>query len=654
MRSATVASDSSSRANHEEKAERPRSPRSMMIALVLGLGLIIYAIHMTSWLVAYLTQDSASKLYGGFSILTLKGDQGYTLDLLRYAAQIRDNVISGPSLYQRDPFTADHAGERLASGNLIYLLAAIPLWFGLPIQAVFFVCPLVSLLLTVWLFTRTAVLANTTSFICRFPEFVVASVCVLLLTSRGSWLNLGNAVPILAGGSFLPRNLGYIGRFPHIEFSIFLLALWFFQLSRALRSSKPRDAVFLGVALAVLQYSYFYWWTSAILFTGLSIAAQARDLRTAGKQLALVLGVYLMLTLHFWLEYAEFTRSAFGAEFALRMGKVKTRRFYLDGPLLVWCAVLTTSDLLYYGVGGEASAARKHARAIWRSTAPQLLLAVSMIALLNIQFIVGFTVQPYHWPSTFYYPVLVFVLIEHAGRWFRRVDALRKPRLRQCLRVGAGVLAAIVVVAALITNVTFGRRWAPYLMFTKSEQELINFVDKALPPGAVIMSNNFNLMAILAANTRCMAYVTEAFAAHASAREQLERLHGGLSAMGYELPAMLGELKKSETSFREYTTSMRTLAHSTSGASATIPDNGIALTYLGHRTYGAGLDRRVTRELEETLVSIDRGNSRKWRLDYLVFYKKYLPEGVRLAMPPQRLFENADFVIAHRPIGPHE
>jgi hypothetical protein len=621
------------------------------------LAVTIYFIHLSGWLTAYCFQDKESPTYGGFSLFTLKGDQGYSFDLAAYSAQIRANVLDGYALLQRDPFTYENPDKFFPSGNLIYALASLPLLVARNPNIPFLVCPLFSILLSLW-FLKKIIGSKPEPLSTSGQNIIFAlAACVLLLSNMPDILNLNNLRSIIEGKLFLPRNLGYIGRFPNIEFSIFLLLGWFYALTRFLNRGGLFDRLALGVSLAILQYCYFYWWTSAILFTGLAVLLTGRKKVCILADLCFVYGTYLVLALPFWIAFAHFNATAFGAEYGVRVGKEFGRYresirqiAAISGLLFVFDATICHREQKFTGRIEDMVR-------ILRASSLQLILAATTFFFLNIQLLLGYTVQPYHWFETFYYPILIVVVAVSLRKFFTLVEQRESRYLSVTLKTIAFALVIVGIIAAGVNNYVFGKRWAPYLMFTKSERQLADFVARKLPSRSVIMSNNFNVMAILNATTSCKSFVPNGFLAYCSNEELLRRAAAGFAAMGYSKQQFKAELMKG-TNWPAYLAAVKRLAYNDPLPSAsTIPENYNSLVYIWHDTYyyrpsdefmyPASLDHAI-----DSIWNQESASPQAYRLDYFVLYKKYLPPDFGGGGPLKDvLFENDAFVLwkAHQP-----
>ena len=93
----------------------------------------------------------------------------------------------------------------------------------------------------------------------------------------GGWpLDVFEKLQIVAGRVPLPRDFHYVGRFPHIEFTLLVLVAWWTALVKVATDGKATSAALLGLTLAAAQYSYFYYWTACGVATFFALVVFSR------------------------------------------------------------------------------------------------------------------------------------------------------------------------------------------------------------------------------------------------------------------------------------------------------------------------------------------------------------------------------------------
>jgi hypothetical protein len=616
--------------------------------VLLFFGLCIYLIHMEGSWVAQFYQDENDPEFGNFSILTLKGDQGYTVDMAVYASQIKDTYRHNNFLFQKDPFVKENQQEYFPNGNIIYFLAALPLHLGFEIDAVHFISSFFAILLSILLLRM--ILKQ------EYPdEELNNNIGPLLLITGLLFLGIYGKLPndflsLLMDGDILPRNLGYNGRFPHIQFSLFLLLFWYYRLVKFLKTFDVLNAVLLGFSIAVLQYSYFYFWTGAIVFSGLIILMHLGEKlkQLFSKEILFPLtaaaGVYIVLTIPFWWNFVAFNCEGFAKEFTARVGMVHGR----------FLKILITSKIsMLIIVGGvimDYWLSRKNNNGVfsfWQFLAASkkmIAIGLSLFVLKNLQLILGYTVQAYHWEVAFIYPILMIISFDYIIKIQRHLtSSTTSPRPLKILKSLGLIVFLWTVLGAMTINFIYGQKWAKYFAFTKTEQELLHYIKENMED-KVFMSNNININAVIAANTDNYLFVSNAFITHNNNQEIVERIVWGYKALGYDLDNLKKEILKGEQ-YLSYLNDVRTSKIYKNEKLISIPDNYTFISYIGHVTY---LDKEEKFYSSKKLMPLviqtfnDPKSTNKYDLDFLVIYKRYFIGTLPTTTP---IFDNKDFVI---------
>lgn len=605
----------------------------------------VYGVHLLAYAAAWAHQDSHAENYGSFSVISAKGDLGFAIDLAVYVAQIRNSVGAGFSIFQHDPFTIEHADDSIPRGNLILLLAAWPFVLTGSAGLIPILAPLLSIGCGTWLIARIVrrdgAVATRTACYAVGP---LAAAAVFLLSPE---LVINFWKLFIAGDPYLPRNLGYMGRFPHVAFTLIVLIVWYDALTRYFTTRRTRDAVLLGVTLAVLQYSYFYYWTAGLAMTGLVLVLQIRSLRSFVVETAVVYGTYALLTVPFWIKFVAFQVTPFAKEYAVRVGQTEA------GPWWSWIMVGMSLGLLAFDAACIDRTVHQSMKswfaATCRASSLQLALTMATLICLNLQLIVGYTVQYYHWLLAFYVPLLNLTAVHYVALAVRQLQ--RWPSAARAAHGLVGCAAVVLVLVAGAENYVFGQRWSPHFLLTKSEQAAVDFLEKQKPTQQVMASNSASFCMLASANTGIRLLAPNCCLTCCSDEEMIERTVLAFDTMGYSLEEIEQEFRRDAKS-REWqrNTIEKGVPAVPPGASSTLPPNYTWLYLMTHRTYynAEADEHQYTPELQQRVQAaharLDELRNR-YRLDYLVVHHRILPRPVVPSIPATKVFENSDFSI---------
>ncbi len=647
-----------------------RSPRSVSRAagpggcrtigrsapVVLLTALMLFAIHKGPYLLMYVQQ---ARTGGHFCMLTSKGDTGYTYDLVAAAKQIRFVHDAGFTLFRPDPYHCENSGKTFPEGNLVYALCALPMLFTDNIETAFIIDAAVSILLSTWLLCYAAGLwsQRPVSRAAFLSAFLLSVVMVWLC---GGWpMDIVHKLEVVLGRTSMPRDLGYVGRFPHVEFTVLILSAWYAALLKVMTDGKASSAMLLGLALAATQYSYFYYWTACAAATFFALVVFARP-QNMLRTYFITTAVYAVLSLPMLLRFFAFQHSAFGEEYGARIGVELGRQpSHVASAFLLVAFVFFLIDFWSCRLIDRQRGFVPTVLAAVKKSSLQLSVLMSYALWTNIQVLAGKTSQRYHWEVAFY-GVMVGILI---FPYLLRVDEILERAFSQwlsrALHVAATTAAVVVVLLAIGSQLRYAQAWTPYFTNSGDEQAVIDFI-RADHLRGPLWCNNTNLNLDIGAHTSLPVLFGTSFCAFSSDRECLERLVYGFHRMGYSADQIMAELRKGER-WLDYLKALRergNVAPYFLDGSRDLDNYGI-LTLLGHRRY---LQNRQGKEcyvvpegMAATVADLCRRFSKPgpapFRVATLLYDKRILPAGVRPGKMGNHkiLLENDTFVLVSLP-----
>lgn len=587
---------------------------------------VVYLVHMYGYIRLNMLKEEGNH----FSLVVTKGDNGLTMDYTIFGTQIKDSWENKNIFFQRDIYTASQTDKYFPNGNLIYFLCSLPLAFGLDITWVFVLMPFFAIFLALFFLDR--ILREFFPGGDRRFAFLFIIGTVLLCLTDATIFNPLSYLSVTSPPSY--RYLNYMTRFPHIGFSFFMPVLWLYTLIRQLKRPGWAHAVYLGLVLLLLQYSYFYFFTAALLMTVLVLIFHFSGLWQHWKLYALTALIYVGGALPFWILFFRFNASAIGMEYAVRVGQEMAAPYFGWVPLLV-SLVFLWIDYRYLKARGEMEGWFS----VFRASALNLSLLLTLVICMNIQYVVGYTVQNYHWFRTFYRPLVMVLATIAIGKLLILVVSTRWKRI---LKYGIGILLAGIVGVAGMRGYQFGNFWKDYFVLTPAEVSFIRHINRY--EGKVFFCQNVNVMGLVAAHSPNYMLVPNAFLSQDSNHEILRRLVYGYKRMGYTLEEIEREIAVSE-GLRSY--QQRIL--SGKAKNRQITDNYNLLSFIGHLTYYDPEKWYVLSDaLKQELAAIYQDPALSYPLDYLVLYKPTL-KCCLVFSSKECVFENDDFLVYSLP-----
>jgi hypothetical protein len=637
------------------EAPRPRCISWRAGAVILLLGSAIFFVHKLPYLLIYVQECGRHGRH--FCMATAKGDQGYTFDLANFAKQIRSVHDNGVALFRPDPYHYENAGKTFPEGMLVYTLCSLPMLFTDRVEASFLLAPLFSIMLCTLLLYCAAGLwgRRDLSGAGHFSMFLLSLSLVWLC---GGWpAQVTNLARNALGRVSLPRDLDYVGRFPHVEFTLLVLVAWYAALLKVMDDGKTLSALLLGLALAAAQYSYFYYWTACATTTFFALVVLARP-KNALRIYAVTSAVYLLLSMPMLLRFHAFQQSDFGREYALRIGaETGLRQFVVSRAGAAIALALFLIDLWHVTVFVGKRPFSRVLLATVKASAIQLSVFAAYTVCTNVHLLVGKTVEPYHWDATFYTPMLGILSFPYLACLGELSKHFLSHRLNKWLPPVLTAGAILIAVLAVGNQIRFAKAWAPYFTTTDNEQAILDYV-RATGLRGVLWSNNTNVNLLVGANTRLSLLLGNAFSAYNTDQECLERLVYGFYRMGYGPHRTLAELRKGQL-WIEYLNAVR----AGRGKSYFLDSNGSLDNYgilivVGHRKYlnehgnaeqghvAYTVPESMAESIQQMYQTFSQAGTPPFRLDYLLYDRRILPPGDRSwANGGEVLLENPSFVL---------
>lgn len=626
---------------------------------IFATWIVVFFLHNTQYLLAYFMELEDETIFTPFSY---KAPFGLAEDNLAYAKMVRYSS-DNPTLFTHDGVIKENKGLKFPVGNIILIyLGMVNNLLG-DINLTYYLGGLFPLLISIILVFKTVQL-----FFSKHAIPISIGISIIILCSNfNDFLGLEKFIKAF----LIPENyryngnvlvFGYAQRFAFSQSTIFLFLFWFYQLVKYLKESSIKNQVLLVLAITLLQYSYFYFWSYAIPFSIAIIAVSNKKL----KDYVILLVSTLILTLPFWLEVLDFNQTDFYTEYQEKMSGAQTYDsilvivfvgtlnlvpFLKEGNkwfniLLILTPVFLTFIIDYLNYTFQSYHAVFYLTKLtilpvfitlgllakfwnkWHKEAMLCLINYYLIILLcNLKFIIGFNLQPYHWVYTAYYPVLIFTLLI---AWNSRLSS-------EVFKQIALTFSVIIIILGVFNSFKTADHNHDFWTISKDDQETINFLQKH--PYTVIAGNNMMPIITFSAHTDLYIYEGMTCNSRSSLNESSQRFIYPYKLMGYSDTSIIGEFNKYKElpTYNQVFTKGSTIERDS--LSHIFPDNilGSIESMFHYFTSPKKYEKQFIKSLKEF-------STPDFELDFIVIYKLTF-RGEYTKISAKKVFENDTYII---------
>jgi len=297
-----------------------------------------------------------------------------------------------------------------------YMLMAFFIWiFNGSVNAAYtaahFVVPGILFCLFVWLgyvLTRSRLWALTIGGVALLTPIVNHLPDAFRSIANFSNIVLKNfypAVKTVLPDLFLARTMD-----PLFTYLIFIPAITLLLIFWRMPGKKI--AIWTGVVVGALYYTYFHYWvytTMVVGLLGLAIWLRRKESPERWRAMLWLAGAAALVTIPYWINFFQYMRLPAAQEVTDGLGKVEYgRSFRLFQPFSV------VFDYIFYLVLGWF-VYRLWWRGSERTNREQAILywvfLAAMFVAWNVQVVIGYVPQPDHWLRTF--SPFIFVMVVH-------------------------------------------------------------------------------------------------------------------------------------------------------------------------------------------------------------------------------------------------
>lgn len=526
--------------------------------IYVGLVLLIWVIQNAHLLTAYAKYNTDDSEFTSF---IYKGNIRFAQDNTSYGTVLRHGA-DNPNIFRSDNLVYENSDKTFGDAHLVILIAGYVYKWIDNLDITVLVLSFLSISLSVLLLIRISKLTfETHTWLLVF----FASV-LILLTGLDDYSGIFRALDNFQNNHFdasFGRHLGYANRFPYSQITLPFFLFWVYRLLVFFKNTNLKTSLLLGVSLAVLQYTYFYYWSFGIIVTFGLLFLILKKVKFGG----ITIVTFLILTLPFWINFIQFNQTAFSAEYIER---IKGLEFYpslyihvmgilfsiyayrnqkITPSIFSICSIIASQLLINYLVDNIQPFHGLYwtgrvlffliilSNVYWLKTKAKLkpfdgfllLTYWGIFTLLNLKFLLQINIQPFHWTYSVFHVVLGLFI---AGVGYQQIQ-FKKVILSVTIMI-AGV--------ALYNSICFGSSSGKYWNFNAEEKAVMNVIKEQDNP--VIIGNNYPFLISVSAHEKCYLYMGTSNNKLSDYEESHYRFIHNFKAMGYAKSNIIKEYDK--------------------------------------------------------------------------------------------------------------
>lgn len=620
------------------------------------ISISVWLLQNAQLIIAEAIHDPAQ---GEFSTFVYKGPLSYC-DVLTYAGHVQ-HAAKHPSLLRPDGLIKENGDLFFADGNIINVYGGWILKLVQDIDLVPIIGSVIPTLLSVlFIMLLTKRLMGEEKLLYQFGLSII-----LLLSNFDDFFGIGKFIEgfILHAkemDDIMP--MGYNQRFLYGQFSNVIFLFWLYALIEWIFERSIKNQFLLGFALVLCHFTYFYYWSAALPITIGFLVLKPAKLKTF-----LTLGVvYFIGSIYYWINFIDFNSTTFAAEY---LERVQGPQFFpgiwilVIGVISGYSIILknTKIGLALYTFPVVCMYLFKKINYVFPEGDLKLFLALVVCLLLlflliysvvkihfsklellnvfnyylmfifiNLAYVIGYNVQPYHWAYTTYYTVLSFCVVGFLRQFLPQV------LFNKIFKVSI----TLIVVLGICNSYRFAERNAAFWNLSMDDKEVISFIDSQ--ENTPVIGGN-NIMALITFTAHSNAYIYTGTTCHSrsSSHELHHRFIKTYKTLNYSDAMIIAEYKKYEkhTEYWEVYHSYDEKNRVKLGADY---PNNITLTAEALHHYFLTFEEKIP-QLKAELKAYDKDEfSFEW--DYIIIHKPTL-ESQETSIHNKIVFENDTYIV---------
>lgn len=278
------------------------------------------------------------------------------------------------------------------------------------------------------------------------------------------------------------QPISYFSRFYPVLVDFPIFAITLLAVLWLLKKQKWKAALISGILGGLLFYTYFYYWTFYIIFIGLLwMAALFRKDFILFKKITVSGLVTAVIGATFFLN--SIITIANRAEILHRLNPVFTRS--PNWPITFF--LLSIVIMLVYAYNrSERYEDRTSEEEKKNSFYFLLILILAGIVAMNVQVIMGYTINPRHWLTTAIWPALVLAGIYILN--FTEKTIFKREILKKIIKSSSFIFIGLLLLFGLIWQATFSYNTYSIYALPNPQVELFAWLNNNTAKDEVVLS----------------------------------------------------------------------------------------------------------------------------------------------------------------------
>ena len=607
---------------------------NLLITILIVLTLLFFPYPL---MILYQNIDSSLEGYNSFALTTSRGDI-YNRDIIVYGNFIL-SVSNHPGLFLKDIITYEHQNE------IVPLQGALP---GIIHAMLYSLLKNISLTLIIGSIISTIIIIILLYFISELIQqkykFSNSHLRTFLLvisffTFPAVLINLFHFFfirPIL-----FRHYINYVSRFINVNHTIIFLLIWFLILIYIFFNEKNDKRLFilLGVALTSLQYSYIFFYIPALAFTLFFFLLRGGFNKKTINNLLWIYIPWLILSLPYLINFVIFKE--FNKEFINGGGTAFIHPSFF-GLLfkLFWISfVFFIIDFIYLKQEQNIGIENKFTKLLKESSLIISLFFTSLI-ILNLQHIIGYTVQPYHFVYAFILPILIIITFIQfhkfmiiAQTYFSNNFKLYN-LIKKIINYLVIIFILILVLASIWYSIIFAKQNYVYYYFDDSDVELLNFIKTNTSENAVFFADNTYVNDLIQVNTNRKSLLGQISLTRVPLSEIHLRLLFGYEKLGFSIEKLIDDVNYSSYYFPIFVKKVEELELNNP------QENMNDIFHYYHNFYLTGPNQNAEKLINDILIA-NANRKQEFKLDYVIYSENLEKFGDRNNI----VFSNKKYIV---------
>ena len=432
-----------------------------MISLVIGF------IFLLPHLLIPLLQDDSQN----YSPLVVKGVDARGADEVFYAAYVQEaaegHLIPRSNVLEwKDGLILSHAGAPFPS----LILGVMSLVLGGVVNTYIF---------SYFFFTAISSLLMYTLSYLLTKNKTLSLIAPLLLFFSPTYL-------IKFFNDQIVQPISYFSRFYPVLVDFPIFAVTLLTVFLLLRKQNWKFAALSGILGGLLFYTYFYYWTFYLVFIGLLwIFYLVKKEWALFKKITLSCLLTVVIGATFFLNSLSTLTNQ--TEILHRLNAIVGRNFNWSITIFLLGIVILLLFLNYKnkeGVTGEKKDINYFLSA----------LVLAGMVIMNVQLIIGYTINPRHWLTTTLWPILALAGIYIFNFLEKKIQ---QRNVKKIIKSSFFIFIGVLLLFGMIWQITFSYNTYPVYTLSDSQLKLFEWLNNNTVKDEVVLSISSEMILLI-------------------------------------------------------------------------------------------------------------------------------------------------------------